>query len=135
MEKADMHDDHNLDKDSYTSLNLGSKNISNTEVNAKKRRRLFTTEYKLRILEELDRCPSGEARGAIIRREGLFSSAVSDWKQARTQGCLSAFSKRVGRPSMPNTQDKQKIESLEKEAMYLRKRLAQAEAISLQEPD
>lgn len=55
-----------------------------TDPAAKPRRRSFTAEYKNRIVEEYDGLPSGSSeRGALLRREGLYSSHVSEWRRAR----------------------------------------------------
>jgi transposase-like protein len=54
----------------------------NSEVPAIPRKRTFTKEYKLKILRELESCKMPGGRGLIIRREGLFSSQVSQWKKA-----------------------------------------------------
>ena len=54
----------------------------NSEVPAIPKKRKFTREYKLRIIKELESCKMPGGRGLIIRREGLFSSQVSQWKKA-----------------------------------------------------
>ncbi len=59
------------------------------EVPAKPSRRTFKAEYKLRILRELDQAGPGEI-GLILRREGLYSSLVSDWRRALESGALSS---------------------------------------------
>ena len=60
------------------------------EVVAKARRRRFKMEYKLRILREYEARPHGE-RGALLRREGLYSSHISKWQEQRTAGELNAL--------------------------------------------
>lgn len=100
----------------------------NPEVQAKTAPRRFTAEYKLRILEELDRCQSGTARGAVIRREGLFSSSISEWRKARASGTLSALNRIPGRKPKHDAKD-QKITALEAKINALEKRLTQAQAI------
>src|SRR5262245_44004805 len=52
------------------------------------RRRTFTAEYKLAIVAEYDRLPAGE-KGALLRREGLYSSHIIEWCQARDIGALT----------------------------------------------
>ena len=59
------------------------------EVTPKARRRTFTAAYKLAILDELDRAKPGEA-GAVLRREGLYSSSLVEWRRQRKQGALHA---------------------------------------------
>src|SRR5512142_3413302 len=61
------------------------------------RRRTFTTEYKLGILAEYDAAEPG-ARGMILRREGLYSSHVVEWRRARDAGALTGAPAKRGRP-------------------------------------
>ena len=56
-----------------------------TEVVAKAKRRQHSAEYKLRILRELDECKGTGMAGALLRREGLYSSLVSKWREQRVQ--------------------------------------------------
>jgi transposase len=58
------------------------------EVLAKPGRRKFSLEYKLRILREADKCTRPGELGALLRREGLYSSALSNWRRARARGDL-----------------------------------------------
>jgi len=51
-------------------------------------RRRFTAAYKLAILERYDRCAGDGDKGALLRREGLYSSQVGDWRRARDAGAL-----------------------------------------------
>src|SRR5689334_2981523 len=53
------------------------------------KRRTFTAQYKLAIVEEYEQAPNGQ-KGAVLRREGLYSSHVIEWTQARDAGALSA---------------------------------------------
>ena len=50
---------------------------------ARPRRRSFTAEYKARILDEYDALPAGPERGALLRREGLYTSHIAEWRKAR----------------------------------------------------
>ena len=102
--------------------------VPNPEVQAKRQRRRFSAAYKLRILEELDRCKTGSERGSIIRREGLYSSCISDWKKSRKQGALSALNRVVGRKPQYSAKDKEMTEMVAKIAA-LEKQLSQAQAI------
>lgn len=63
------------------------------EVPERAARRRFTAEYKLKILAELDKAPSGEI-GAILRREGLYSSLVTTWRSQRKEGSLAGLTQR-----------------------------------------
>jgi transposase-like protein len=60
-----------------------------TEVSPKAKRRTFTTEYKRRILREADACKRPGEMGALLRREGLYSSHVTEWRAARDRGELA----------------------------------------------
>ncbi len=68
----------------------------NPEVSERATRRRFSAEYKLGILEEADRCALGE-QGALLRREGLYSSHLVKWREQRSKGALAALSKKRGR--------------------------------------
>jgi transposase-like protein len=61
---------------------------------ARPRRRTFSAEYKLGVLAEYDAAPDGE-KGSILRREGLYSSHVTEWRRARDVGALGALESRV----------------------------------------
>jgi|SRR5680860_37817 len=69
------------------------------------RRRTFTAEYKLAVLAEYESAEPG-AKGAILRREGLYSSHLVEWRRARDAGGLSGLgaSRRTGRPSAEQVQ-------------------------------
>ncbi len=62
----------------------------NMEVVARPDRRRFTAEYKVRILREADQCGSGEV-GALLRREGLYSSHLTTWRRQRNVGQLAGL--------------------------------------------
>ena len=61
-----------------------------TEVTAKAKRRRFNAEFKRRILKEADACDRGEL-GALLRREGLYSSHLTEWRRARDAGELAGL--------------------------------------------
>lgn len=97
-----------------------------TEVIAKTVRRRFTAKYKLRILEESEACPSGEI-GALLRREGLYSSHLTTWRRQREAGQLAGLApKRRGPKPNPEAEE---LKRLRKENERLQVRLQQAEAI------
>jgi transposase-like protein len=97
-----------------------------TEVVAKAVRRRFTAEYKLRILEEAEACSSGEL-GALLRREGLYSSHLTTWRRQREAGQLAGLApKRRGPKPNPEAEE---LKRLRKENERLQVRLQQAEAI------
>ena len=63
---------------------------------ARPRRRTFTAEYKARILDEYDALPTGSSeRGALLRREGLYSSHMAEWRKARDAGARDALTSKV----------------------------------------
>ena len=67
-----------------------------TEVPAKAKRRSFTAEYKKRVLAEADAATEAGAIGSLLRREGLYSSHLTHWRQERAVGIDLAFAKRRG---------------------------------------
>jgi transposase-like protein len=81
--------------------------------------RRFTAEYKLRILLEADACTRPGEIGALLRREGLYSSLLSAWRQQREEGALAALKRLRGRRA-PHP--------LEAENARLRERVTRAEA-------
>ena len=100
------------------------------EVVAKPTRRQFTGEYKLRILEETDRCSEPGEVGRILRREGLYSSHLTAWRKARHEGSLRGLAprKRGRKPARRNSLQK-RVDELEAEVARLEKQLATAETI------
>src|ERR1700682_1474248 len=68
------------------------------EVADRARRRTYSAQYKLRVLAEYERCDSG-AKGALLRREGLYSSMISEWRKQRDEGALQALAGSPGRPA------------------------------------
>jgi transposase len=68
------------------------------EVPERPTRRRFTAEYKLRILKEADAAAEPGAIGALLRREGLYSSHLVDWRRQRDAGALVALGRPRGRP-------------------------------------
>jgi transposase-like protein len=98
------------------------------EVPAKPSRRTFKAEYKLRILRELDQAGPGEI-GLILRREGLYSSLVSDWRRALESGALSGLSQKRGRKPKERNPLDPKVRELERENRRLREQLRKAAVI------
>ncbi len=99
----------------------------NPEVPERAKRRRFSAEYKLRILQEADRCGSGDL-GALLRREGLYSSHLVTWRRQRDEGALSALSRKRGRKAKRSPEEIE-IERLLKEIEHLRERERQLELI------
>jgi transposase-like protein len=82
------------------------------------RRRRFTAEYKLRILCEADACGKPGEIGALLRREGLYSSLLTEWRRQRERGSLAALERPRGRP---------KSDPREAQIAALQRRLERAE--------
>ena len=100
------------------------------QVAAKARRRTYTAEYKRRILKEADACTTLGAVGALLRREGLYSSHLVVWRRARGRGELAGLApKRRGRkPASVDARDR-KITELERQLAAMTGRAQRAEAL------
>jgi transposase len=98
-----------------------------TEVVAKAKRRQHSAEYKLRILRELDECKGTGEAGALLRREGLYSSLVSKWREQRERGSLTGLlGARRGPKADANAAE---LARLQRENKRLREQLERAELI------
>jgi transposase-like protein len=96
----------------------------------KKTRRRFTAAYKLRILEEADQCNQPGGIGALLRREGLYSSNLTAWRRQRDQGALQGLNpKKRGRKAIPEDPSAERISKLERENQRLKNQLRKAEII------
>ena len=91
------------------------------EVPAKARRRTFTAQYKQQVLAAYEAAPDG-GKGAVLRREGLYSSLISEWRRARDAGALAGLKQPVGRPAA-DPRDAE-IARLRKDKAKLEKELA-----------
>ncbi|MEX5635409.1 hypothetical protein [Parafrankia sp. FMc2] len=91
-------------------------------------RRVFSTAYKLRIVTEYENAPHGE-KGAILRREGLFSSHVVEWTRARDAGVLGPARSQVRVPEKKPGKSAEQIEleKLRRENERLKAKLATTE--------
>jgi len=100
--------------------------VPNPEVIVKPRTRHFTAEYKQRILQEAEACSRGE-RGALLRREGLYSSHITNWRRQRTNGETQGLTpQKRGRKSDPQAAE---IAQLKRENENLKMQLQRAETI------
>lgn len=97
------------------------------EVRPTPKRRTFSAEYKLGILAEADRSQEPGAIGALLRREGLYSSHLTEWRRQRASGELQVGGAKV-RGRKPTRSD-QEVARLQRENERLRAQLAQAELI------
>jgi transposase-like protein len=98
-----------------------------TEVVAKSKRRQYPAEYKLRILREVEACKGSGEVGALLRREGLYSSLVSKWREQRERGSLTGLSGQKRGPKV-DPQAKE-VERLQRENKRLQEKLERAELI------
>lgn len=98
-----------------------------TEVFTRAARRRFTAEYKLRILREVEACKGTGEIGALLRREGLYSSNLSKWRQQRARGELEGLAEQRRGPK----EDPQAVENarLKCENERLREELRKAQLI------
>ena len=100
------------------------------EVVAVARPRQFSAEYKRRILEEADRCTRPGETGALLRREGLYASHLSKWREQRARGGLQGLGPQArGRKGVPAAAVEAELSALRQEHQRLLARLQQAEAI------
>ena len=76
---------------------VGVEEVPDPQVPERARRRTYTAKYKAAILAEYD-AADRDGRGALMRREGLYSSLLSEWRKQRDKGALEALGKTKGRP-------------------------------------
>jgi transposase len=93
------------------------------QVPERARRRTFTAQYKLDVVAAYDAAPDGE-KGAVLRREGLYSSHIVEWRRARDSGALAGLAPPRGRPAA-DPRDVQ-IARLNREKRQLEQELAKA---------
>lgn len=103
---------------------------SSTEVSEKAKRRRFGAEYKQRILREAEACKGHGELGALLRREGLYSSHLTNWRQQAQSGARAALApkKRGPEPKRVDERDR-RIAELERENATLARRAERAEAL------
>lgn len=106
------------------------KPVPDPEVSDRPRRRTFTANYKLAVLRELDACTEPGQIGALLRREGLYSSHISKWRRAREAGELQGLApKKQGRPPKPRNPLQPENERLRRENARLQEELRKANVI------
>jgi transposase-like protein len=97
---------------------------------AKAMRRKFSAEYKLKVLREADACTKPGEIGALLRREGLYTSHLSTWRKQRRQGELGGLTpKRRGPSPKEKNPLAARVAALEKETVRLKARAERAEAL------
>lgn len=104
--------------------------VPDPEVRERAARRRFTAEYKGRVLRQADACAGTGELGALLRREGLYSSHLTTWRRQREQGVQAALSpQKRGRPAVPPSPLARQMAELQRENAQLTQRLKQAETI------
>jgi transposase-like protein len=101
-----------------------------TEVTAKPRRRRFTGEYKRKILDEVAACTKPGEIGALLRREGLYSSNLGEWRRAQERGALAGLTPKKRGPAakIPHPLERRVVE-LEKSLARAERRAERAEGL------
>ena len=100
-----------------------------TEVEAKAKRRRFTAEYKRRILQDAAACAAPGEIGALLRREGLYSSHLAAWRSANERGELRGPAKRRGPKPSVDAAARRRNAELEREVLRWRRRAERAELV------
>jgi transposase len=120
--------------------------VPDPEVLERPHRRRFTAAYKLRIVQEADAAIEFRQVGALLRREGLYSSQLTAWRRARDAGALSALSQARGRkPADPAATEMARLQrenarltrrlDVAEEIIAVQKKVAQLLGIVLNEPE
>jgi transposase len=107
-----------------------TKSLTEVEVLAKAERRRFTVEYKLKVLREANHCKRPGEIGALLRREGLYWSNLTNWRKQRERGELAGLSSRKRGPQ-PREKNPlaERVRELERDNMRLKRRAERAEGI------
>jgi transposase len=101
-----------------------------TEVSEKAARRRFTAKYKLRILEAVEACTELGEIGALLRREGLYTSHLTHWRDARRKGSLGALAPKKRGPKVVEADARDaRIVDLERDLRRATARAERAEAL------
>ena len=110
--------------------NNGATSAREVEVAAKAERRRFTAEYKLRVLRDADDCKQAGQIGALLRREGLYWSNLTNWRKQRESGELAGLK---GKKRGSHRQEKHplvdRVRELERDNARLKRRAERAEGI------
>ena len=104
------------------------RSLPDPEVAEKALRRKFTASYKLCILQEADTCTAPGQMGALVRREGLYSSNLTPWRRQRERGTLEALSPKYRGPKAKRWDPSaHRSAELEQENIHLKQKRKQAE--------
>ena len=105
----------------FERASAGSLQLPDPEVAARPKRRQFTAEYKLRVLRQADACKESGEIGALLRREGLYSSHLVHWRRQREEAAQAQLKTRKRGPK-PKVQDP-RVKELERENAKLQRQL------------
>ena len=105
----------------------GTGGVPDPEVPEKAKRRQFSPEYKLRVLREADACRGEGQIGALLRREGLYSSHLTTWRRQRETGALAGMRERKRGPK--GRAEDPRVKQLVRENARLQRQLKQAVTI------
>ena len=105
-----------------------TKTIASNEVTPKAKRRNFTAAYKASIVAKADACTAPGELGALLRRENLYSSHLSEWRKAAKAGTIKALGRKRG-PKKKRTEAEIRADRAEREVAELRKKLKFAEEV------
>ena len=108
----------------------GAMSSREVEVLAKGERRRFTAEYKLEVLREADNCKQSGEIGALLRREGLYWSNLTNWRKQRESGELAGLTaKRRGLQHQERNPLAERVRELERDNARLKRRAERAEGL------
>ena len=115
-------------KDSASNSVTATRRLPSSAVPEKPKHRIYTPEYKMRIVEAADACTQPGEVGALLRREGLYSSHLVNWRRQYRTGAAEKLSRQRRGPKGKDLLVLQK-EELERQVARLQQRLGQAERI------
>jgi transposase len=124
--KEDMAETEGARRASGVSA-TGAGDVPDPEVVEKPKRRRFSAEYRLRIVREADSCKEPGEIGALLRREGLYSSQLVLWRRQRDAGALEGLRSKKRGPKAKAVDPR--VKRLEREVAQLNRKLEQAETI------
>jgi len=125
--KKDMAETEGARRASGVSAIAGAAGPPDPEVAEKPKRRRFSAEYRLRIVREADACKEPGEIGALLRREGLYSSLLTAWRRQRDGGALEGLRSKKRGPKAKTVDPR--VKRLERENARLKRKLEQAETI------
>ena len=108
---------------------VGEKTTHDVGMTDKAQRRRFSASYKLKVLQEAAACRQPGELGALLRREGLYSSHLAAWRAAQRRGELAGPARRRGPPRAGSAPLTARIAQLERQLAAAVKRADRAEAI------